>query len=42
MKWAALGIMPGLPDILKKDHDFEEAMMKVPQETLPQGAGGAY
>ena len=41
MKWATLGIIPRIPENLKKGGDLQE-VMKVPQETLPQGAGGAY
>ena len=42
MKWDALGIMPRMPEVLKQDGDVQEAMMKVPQDALPHGIGGAY
>ena len=39
MKWAIVGIVPRLRDILKHDRDLQEAMMKNPQL---EGACGEY
>ena len=42
MKWNSLGIVSGLQGLLRRESDFDQAVIKDPQGALPQGVCGEY